>query len=193
MRMWKIIKKLNSIWYFDATGNVLRDVPNKGKPFLYSLVAHDTKLKKIIPIAEFVTTAHNQDNISSFLFNIGNHFKSNLNSWLPSIVVTDFSYALINSVCSAFNHCDLGQYISNTFEYLKNPQDQTLRDSIQTIMYLCSAHFLKMTIRTAKKIFKKEKTHKVIQDVFKFSFSLFQNGTTWASFSSYSNTFTIYL
>jgi hypothetical protein len=176
--MWKLIRKVHPIWYFDATGGVIRETVDQRQPFLYSLVAHDTKKNKMIPIAEFITTAHNQDNISGFLFHISNYFKTNFSSWLPSVIVTDFSYALINSVCLTFNRCDLGQYISNTYECLKNPRDKALRGSIQTVMYLCSAHFLKMTIKRARKIFKKEKTNKVVQDVFLFTFSLFQNSTT---------------
>jgi hypothetical protein len=168
--------KTDPIWYFDATGNVLHDIPKYGKPFLYSIVAHDSNLNKIIPIAEFITTGHNQDNISSFLFHIKNHIKTPTKSLLPSIVVTDFSYALLNSVCETFNLRDLGDYIYYTFEILNNPNDQKRKEL--TILYLCSTHFLKMTLKRATKIFKKEKTPKVIQDIFKLTFTLFQNATT---------------
>lgn len=54
--IWKIIEQNNSIWFFDASGNIVKTHKNVSQnPFLYSIVAHDSNLKQNIPIAEFLT------------------------------------------------------------------------------------------------------------------------------------------
>ena len=32
--MWRLVRENNSVWFFDATGNVLEDVKGQNKPFL---------------------------------------------------------------------------------------------------------------------------------------------------------------
>lgn len=65
--MWIHVQHINPVWHFDATGSVIQDIIGESKPLLYSMVCHDTETKTIIPIFEFVTTSHSQDNLANFL------------------------------------------------------------------------------------------------------------------------------
>lgn len=58
------------VWHFDATGSILKNITGQKKPYLYSLVSHDEKNQLILPIAEFITTAHDSTNISKYLITI---------------------------------------------------------------------------------------------------------------------------
>jgi hypothetical protein len=61
------VLKKNPVWNFDATGSVIVLISGQKKPLLYSLVMHDTDQHKILPVAEFVTTLHDAENISEYL------------------------------------------------------------------------------------------------------------------------------
>ncbi len=99
-----------------------------------------------------------------------------------SIVVTDFSYALINSILMAFNNCQLSHYIMWTYHVLIQFPDQV--DKIGNIMkikiYICSVHFLKSFISKVKKIEK----NKTVAKSFIFAFSLLQNSVTIKQFDT---------
>jgi hypothetical protein len=78
--MLESIKKLNasSIFYFDATGGITKNVKKQKAPFLYSMVVYDGINHNIIPIAEFLTTSHTQTNISKYLISIRSIFDKHL-------------------------------------------------------------------------------------------------------------------
>jgi hypothetical protein len=61
----------------------------------------NAELGKLIPIAEFLTTRHHQDNIASYLFNLKRFMVYGGQSLKPKIKVVDCSMALINSVMIA--------------------------------------------------------------------------------------------
>jgi hypothetical protein len=53
---WKYILKSSSgpvFWNFDATGSILKPVPNQKRPFLYSMAYHDKEKKQILTIFDF--------------------------------------------------------------------------------------------------------------------------------------------
>ena len=92
--MWTQIKNRNPIWYFDASGSIMKDVENK-RVFIYSLVCYDEENANVIPVSEFLTNEQTQSIIKLFLFMFKNILKNNIkvaNSliWAP-IVVTDCS------------------------------------------------------------------------------------------------------
>ena len=131
------------ILYYDATGSILKDVNRQKKPFLYSLVMHDSENEKIIPFAELMTTSHLQSNITKYLLSIKNKFDEN-DILLPKIIVTDFSWALINSVCIIFNNCPVGEYLNWCYEKLIGINHFENQKKSMVMPYLCSTHFLKL-------------------------------------------------
>ena len=61
--MWNFVKKKNAIFYFDATGGILKNIPGQKRPYLYSLVCHDKGKKLIIPVADFITTMNDTNTL----------------------------------------------------------------------------------------------------------------------------------
>lgn len=170
--MWKLIKEHNPIWFFDATGSIVSSVKNQKAPFLYSIVAHDTKKKIIVPIAEFITTSHYEMNISKYLFSIKKHIRADFSygeKYYPSIIVTDFSWALINPILENFTTSgSIENYLLWCYEILiKNTSPpETIINHNQTLLILCHVHFFKMIIKNAADILKKQTIQ--VSNVFKF-------------------------
>ena len=150
--MWAFIRESFPIWFFDATGNVHKNINGQKKPFLYTIAFHDKKKKIILPVVDFITTAHDQYNIEKFL----NIFKSKINNDLTAnIIVTDMSWALMNAVMNSFNKCDISTYLEWCYNVVfKNCSNQSYNstNNKQLILYLCSTHFLKNIIKKSKKV-----------------------------------------
>ena len=70
--MWSIIQKVNPIWFFDASGLILADVPLNKSPILYSIVCYDNETGSIIPVAEFFSTCQESTTICQYLLVVKN-------------------------------------------------------------------------------------------------------------------------
>ncbi len=137
---------INPVWFFDATGSIHRHVNRQPKPFFYSIVCHDTKNKIIIPVAEFLTTSNNQITISNFLSEIKLRISlATTKNVQPKIIVTDMSWALINSVMRVFNNCSMLEYLESCFSFIFEKKSFNM-----VIYYTCSTHFIKNIIRKTK-------------------------------------------
>ena len=189
--MWSKIKNIYPVWYFDATGSILNKIANQGEPFLFSFVCHDRLNKQIVPVAQFISTAHAAFVIGKFLTSIKHIYEAHMpcqkNEFImPPIIVTDFSYALINAVMENFNKCYLINYINWCFQYFvqyKNNKEiqAKLAPLMKTKIYLCAAHFLKSLVKKVRKI-DLDKNRSI---TFIFCFGLLQNSTTLEQFESY--------
>ena len=183
--MWISAQATHPIWYFDATGCVIEKIKGQNDPFLYSIVFHDKKQKFIFPLAEFISTGHDSQTISSYLSILKYQLEktiplSNQFQFAP-IIVTDFSWALINSIMKVFNNCSIDYYTQWCYEILFNVEESFHKLNImKVISYICATHFLKLLIEKVRKI----KTHKTkyqndkLQNLCIFSFTLLQNATT---------------
>ena len=190
------MKQINPILYFDATGSILPKIRNQKTPYLYTIVCHDTLNKKIIPIAEWFSTSHTQLSISKYLFIIKNYYKQYSDLALkkhrifvyPPIIVTDFSWALVNSVLDVFNNMTMKSYLQIAFEIILL-DDQSKLNSINTMIYLCSTHFLHNIIKKVKAVSNDAKIRKILV----YSFSLLQNAKNIKEFEFYlENVFIIF-
>jgi len=186
--MWKIVQKQNPLWYFDATGRIIsnRNISDQKVPYLYSIVVHDTEKAKNFAIAEFISTAHDQDTISMFLFRIYFYFHNNVGTRYPfkvaPVIVTDFSWALMNSIQRVFNSCDMAQYLDYCHTLIYETDKRALVTSaMKTRSYLCSTHFLKLIITKAKKI----EADIVKRKFFILCFSLLQNSSEVGEFNRF--------
>jgi hypothetical protein len=171
--MWENIQKHTPRWFFDASGGILnkRIYP---KPLIYSIVMHDRLNEKIQPFGEFVTTSHKQSNISENLLRVKNHIESNVTGAfkVAPIIVTDFSWALMNSVLFVFNKCTASEYIQFCFSMIFEKDKRAAIFSVLNVrLYLCCAHFLKLVIKRCKKI----KVEKSVKTFFIYCFTLLQN------------------
>ena len=152
--MWLHIQTVNPIWHFDATGSIVVDILGEKKPLLYSIVCHDSETNSIIPVFEFVTTCHSEDNLAKFLSILRRKFRREIPSVkyysIAPIVVMDFSWASINATLDAFNMCNIDQYIRWCFDMLF--KNGSIENAINVLIYICSTHMLKLTVDKVKKI-----------------------------------------
>ena len=117
----------------------------------------------IIPLAEFLTTANDQTNVTKILLSIKNLLSEYNKDLFPSVIVVDQSYCLINSIMSSFNGCHLSVYLNWCFDMIfKKPSDSEFMNLIKVKVYLCSTHFLKNIIKQTKSINANENVKKRI-------------------------------
>jgi len=148
--IWLQVREINPIWFFDATGSIHRKVNRQNKPFFYSAVCHDTIKKVIVPVAEFLTTSNSQITIGNYLSEIKLRLSicSKVNVF-PKIIVTDFAWALINSVMRVFNDCTMLDYLNWCYKFVFH-KEKTENDMV--VYYTCSTHLIKNIIRKSKGI-----------------------------------------
>ena len=114
----------------DATGNVVKNVD--GKIFYYSIVFKSKLSNDIIPLYQFLASKHDIPNITSCLAVFVRELKIFSGQERPiSEIVIDFSFALMNSVCIAFNNCSLLIYL-----------DILYRQCIQNMPPVCSLTYI---------------------------------------------------
>ena len=87
---------------------------------------HDKINKFIYPIAKFFTTGHDSQTISSYLNLIKDSLEKKIPKksfqWAP-IIVTDFSWDIINAACSTLNNLSIEFYISWSYDILINQKN----------------------------------------------------------------------
>lgn len=182
IRMWDSIQKINPVWYFDASGLFLNEINDQSRPFLFSIVCYDPNTKSLIPIADFFSTACDGLNIQLNLTRIQIVFQQYKRTYNPSVIVTDFSWANINSILRTFHNCDIIQYLKMC--YKKSVLGENTYDKVlKTKLYLCSTHFLKNVIDDFEKKYSKKKLQTVVKTCFIFCFTLLQNSTTITAFN----------
>lgn len=132
--------------HFDATGGI---VTHEGKTTnYYALVARDFtqqleehERRKIIPMLECISGAHDAYNISLML----SEYKYNFHVQYPSLklsvkrVVTDMSYAIINAICYGWNNIKLINYIN----FMYDVSTGSTVDSDLTMIRVCCGHIAK--------------------------------------------------
>ena len=179
------MRKQNDIWFFDSTGCVFRNVSGQKQPYYYAIVCHDEINQHIIPVAEFVSTSHSSLAISKFLMEINSIFEQNMtkrNESVASVVVTDFSWALMNAVMHEMNRCNILNYLNWSFEILyKNNLDATFLKVMRTKLFICATHMLKNVTKGTELLVKQPK----VARCFKFCFALLQNATESSEFDFY--------
>jgi hypothetical protein len=182
LNIWSKVQLKNPVWHFDATGSIIKNVFSQKPPYLFSIVIHDESNKILLPVAEFVTTSHFSYNISKFLYTINHKIKNefkNVSYSVAPVIITDFSWVLINSVLETFNNCNIMQYLNIAYEALYECKQSFL--SLKTKIYLCSTHFLKLIIKKSKKV----SCSKEIRSSFIFLFTLLQNCIDIAMFETF--------
>ncbi len=175
VKIWDIIKTFNPVWYFDATGSIMKKMDNK-EPFLYSIVCYDRDNKQIVSIADFMTLSNTSLSISKYLFSISTYLSQ------PKIIVTDQCSALINAGLLVFNKFNIVDYLIFSYNAVFN---KNIEQHNFTIFYMCAAHFIKNIIKKVNKfrckiIFEESLSEtklreKKVKKLFIFCFALIQN------------------
>ena len=192
--MWSLIQNVNPVWFFDATGSILADVPLNNSPLLYSIVCYDNDTNSIIPVAEFFTTCQETTTICQFLMVIKNKiemYTSGKKFAIAPVIITDCSWTLINSVLNIFNQCNINQYLDWCFDFVVTRKHIEYKNtSMQTYIYLCSVHFLDIIWKDCVKILGESRRMRLklkekIKQTFILSFTLLQCCSNFETFNSY--------
>ena len=86
------------IMFFDATGSLVPKYEDK-KVFLYSLVTQIKEGEPCLTVLEFLSSSHTSSTISSAIFG----WKASIGNISVNVIVTDFSFALLNACSFAMN------------------------------------------------------------------------------------------
>ena len=153
----QLSKNKNLILFVDATGSLIK-APNScsKKPILYYTAVTRNEFLNSIPIASSVQSKHSVEEISLFFTDILNKAKSISNVTLyPQIVTVDNSKALIAAAIKVFNGDTVTSYINKAynFEVNKSPFQ------VNTVVHICTAHFVNQLMRHLPKRDKKIKTN----------------------------------
>ena len=147
------------------------------------------KNKLILPIAEFITTAHDSVSITKYLFSIKKIFENSMNPnkrfIVPPLIVTDFSWALITAILEAFNNCSVINYLNWTFDViLKYSENIKLNQLMKTRIIICQTHIFKAVVQKTNVIIEKRRISEknyddknTIKKLFLFCFTILQNST----------------
>ncbi len=136
--------------------------------------------------------------ISIFLVQIKKYLENNIAKKvnpLPKVVVTDQSFAIINSLVETFNNCTISQYLEWSFDLIfERCKKSFLNSSMPVSLYLCATHFLKNIIIKTNEILKLKKTYKAfdqetsikvkIKELFISYFTLLQNSVNITDFNN---------
>jgi hypothetical protein len=116
-----------------------KKIEGQKKPFLYSIVDHDLNKKIIYPISEFFTTANDAKSIASYFADIKLEFikkipRCELFQFAP-IIVTDFSWGLINAIMETFNNYVPELVLRNNFYQIRKRFNFKFDEKYFTIMF----------------------------------------------------------
>lgn len=134
--------------YFDATGSVVRPTQyDMGHRVLYYALVVNVQ-SKVIPIAELVSSKQDSATIMAFLLQFKHFSRVTCNKSWPmfNTIVTDWSFALMTSVCQAFNDMTLYMYLKICYRFVTHCLDDS-RFASAVVIKTCCAHFIKMICR----------------------------------------------
>jgi len=134
---------------FDATGTVVKDIPDNKRVLYYCMIPKDSN----VPVFEFLSSQHTAETLAYLLELLSRDARvlNNGTSIKPQYFVTDFSYAILNAATQALNKCRITMYLRTTLQIL---QRKKIASSIHelTLICLCIAYMLKCLSRTLMRL-----------------------------------------
>ena len=115
---------------------------NQSEILLFSIVAHDTTNKKIIPIGDFLSIRRDSITINCYLTKVIERFSLYSFFIRPKVVVTDYSWANLHALCSSLNDLEIIDYVNLTFKFLVRNEKVAIFP-IRTMIYLMFCECLK--------------------------------------------------
>ena len=139
------------VWHLDATGSIIRSNVGETRIFNYVVVmAGATPGEPPFPVAEMLSSSHTKVTVEHFLNSIVHQLqKISTGRVIPSVVETDFSWALIQAVLQSVNHQDIVMYLRLAWKVLtsKKPWPAGV-----TKVHICCAHFMHLMSRNLKRV-----------------------------------------
>lgn len=144
----------------DATGGLVRKPQTVTKAlYYYGLVlpVYNTDLNEPstpMALSDMVSSSHDIETISNWLLAVRIYFTKELNMWpIFNNIVTDFSFANLNSIMDIFNHMTITEYLNISYEWIHNRRAFRLEKNL-TKVFLCCAHLMHIIKTDVTKIFK---------------------------------------
>eukprot|EP00112_Aurelia_sp_Birch-Aquarium-sp1_P007867 Seg1859.4 transcript_id=Seg1859.4/GoldUCD/mRNA.D3Y31 product="Histone lysine demethylase PHF8" protein_id=Seg1859.4/GoldUCD/D3Y31 len=132
------------IIYFDATGSVVRKMPQFKRILYYSLcVRHPYEESPPLPVAEYVSSSHTTESIRRMITTLREKERLIFGGKCvqPALILTDNSLAMIMACLSEFNQETVKQYIDRTFDIVCG---KASADKLSlTFLHICYAHVMK--------------------------------------------------
>ncbi|KAJ8034784.1 hypothetical protein HOLleu_21770 [Holothuria leucospilota] len=135
-----------NVLYLDATGSLVKKIPGQDKQILYYALVMENPVpgKAAIPVCEMLSNDQHASEIKHFLTRFINAAgKGKLSgSTVPRRVEIDFSWAMIQSVLSAFNGEDCKSYLTRTYHIVTGKHSESKIEGF-TYPHMCAAHMIK--------------------------------------------------
>jgi hypothetical protein len=145
-------ERTSCVLHIDATGSVVTMVNDQPKPLYYCALL-STANQSALPAFEFITCDNSATAIQSHFEVFNRHVRivNNGKPVFPPCVVTDFSWALINSCLTAFNRCSASTYVKRCYKLLTGsmPEARAASFNVHTI---CIAHKFKVVANKPKQV-----------------------------------------
>jgi hypothetical protein len=155
-------KTKNLVLNFDATGSIVRKIPDVDKRILlHSLVSPGNgEGNPEISYFDCLLSSHDHVEISYIMAFYLNKLRQLTRLQLP-IIVTDFSWATIYGLLLACNSMSLESYLEKCFKILMKDKTAPSFTSI-TRLVLCGAHVVKFTSAFVRRSYKKRDNSELV-------------------------------
>ena len=148
----------NDILYIDTTVRVTENVKGCNRKLHYvAAIRHPFGKSPPIPIAEYITTSHDQYSIRQFLMAIHDkeYRRNKANITNPRLVMIDYSWAIILACMKEFCTSSLEEYLNRTVRIIMGKANK--EDLGKSRIHICLAPVMNMNCRECKKIFKNDR------------------------------------
>ena len=141
----------SSVWHLNATGSIIRSAASNKSILNYALVMEGAKPGLApLPVAEMISSSHTIVTVTHFLSNAYHTIqKLTTTNAAPSVVVTDFSWTMIQAVLHAINHQDIVMFLRLSWKVLTG---EIAWPVTLTKIHMCCAHFLHMISSNLKRV-----------------------------------------
>jgi hypothetical protein len=128
------------VMHLDATGSAIQNIKGEKIPYCYCFLMEDGSL----PVLEFLSTSHTLTCIRTQLESFSDKARlvNNGQTVTPRVIVTDFSFPLLQACTRAFNQFPLAVYLDEAFQVLRH-QLSLRKIHLLTFLALCAAHMIK--------------------------------------------------
>jgi hypothetical protein len=126
--------------YIDATGSIVKSLPNQKVVLLYAAIFKDgNDPTNAIPLGHAILADHTATSISYFLGTLRQDIVTLKDKVVrPSFFVTDFSPAIFNAILQTFNHEDIRGHLKRCWNVMLRKYDVKELRSRSFLRFCCS-------------------------------------------------------
>lgn len=167
-------KRKELVLYLDATGQIIRRIPNQPKKSFYYFICLKGQGEKEppIPVCEMITNDHTSVTITQFLLKLKQATSALFNRpVIPNRIEVDCSWAMITAVINTFCGQNIRQYLKSSW-VIATKEDYNAAE--HSILHICCSHLKK---RFSDRLSKLTNDTNLIK-FFLYCFCIWQNTTS---------------